>query len=124
MEVIVRRLWDKIPEGFILINTTSGSSNWSKGLSPFLIGPINYNGSICENFENFWQYQKCYKTHLNDDGSIKDEYFLWRKKGFENKRAVRYPMGKGSKPEFYYLMMNAWDTLKQEKKFTFLFIKI
>lgn len=65
--------------------------------------------------ENMWQFSKVYEkapksnqkysrwdptviwdhpaeTHV-EDGELTDEYWAWRKKGFENDHAVRYPVG-------------------------------
>lgn len=50
----------------IIINTTSRSDNWSRGLSPFLVGPIHlYDGYISQNMENAWQYYILIKTHID-----------------------------------------------------------
>lgn len=39
-----------------VINTTSHSNNFSKGLSPFNLGPVFlYNGYQSRNVENAWQ---------------------------------------------------------------------
>ena len=41
------------------INTTSKSNNWSKGLSPFFLGPCElYDSYKALNVENAWQYNK------------------------------------------------------------------
>jgi hypothetical protein len=87
------------------VNTTSRSSDgWSVGLSPFFLGPVPlYDGHVSRNVENAWQYAKVYEDH-DDNGQPTDEYFEWAKKGWRNPRAVRYPMGKGAKPEYSW-----WD---------------
>ena len=47
----------KTPDGAIVVDTTSRSSNWSRGLSPFIIGPVKLYGDYeSVNFENLWQY--------------------------------------------------------------------
>jgi len=86
---------DYAPEN--VINTTSRSNNWSKGLSPFFLSPVNINAY---NIENVWQYSKVYKEYIGEDGEPIEDYFLWRKKGYGTRRAVRYPMGKGAMPEY------------------------
>lgn len=87
------------------INTTSRSKTWSIGLSPFYLGPIElYDGSIGQNFENIWQFSKAYQCFVNEDGSIKPEYWKWRRAGFNQIKAERYPMGKGAVPLFSF-----WD---------------
>ena len=87
------------------INTTSRSNNWSKGLSPFYLGPIKlYGPHESKNFENAWQFTKVYKEHADADGNPTDEYFKWAKEGWATERAFRYPMGKGKKP-----LYSLWD---------------
>ena len=88
------------------VNTTSISDSFGRSLSPFFLGPVKlYDGAICEyagNVENAWQYAKCYKKHVGEDGLPSPEYYEWAKNGFEKKIAVRYPMGKGAKPEYHW----------------------
>lgn len=86
-----------------LINTTSKSTNWSKGLSPFFLGPVVlYNGFIAQNVENAWQFSKVYKNHVDEFGEPTTDYFEWAEKGWKDKYAHRYPMGKGSVPLYSY----------------------
>lgn len=88
----------KCPDNSIIINTTSRSSNWSRGLSPFFLGPVDiYDGHIARNMENAWQYSKCYQQHTQD-GEPTAEYFKWAKDGWGQHFANRYPMGKGAVP--------------------------
>lgn len=89
------------PPGAIVINTTSRSDNWSKGLSPFFLGPVElYDGHVSQNCENAWQFSKIYSKHLDEDGNPSEEYWQWAKAGWADSYAHRYPMGKGVKPEF------------------------
>lgn len=91
------------PEGAIGINTTSRSSNWSKGLSPFYLGPCDlYDGYISQNVENGWQYSKVYEYYTNDAGDPDERYFKWAQDGWKKTSADRYPMGKGVKPLYSY----------------------
>ena len=94
MKVFVYGPKDYAPDE--VINTTSSSNTWSKGLSPFFLKPFNINAY---NIENVWQYSKVYKEHV-ENGEPTNEYFVWRKKGFDTYRAVRYPMGKGAIQEY------------------------
>lgn len=96
-----------LPEDAIVIDTTSHSSNWSRGLSPFIIegGPL-YGGYYAKNVENAWQASKVYAPYDNN-GQPTEFYFRWAKNLWDSKRAVRYPMGKGAKPEYAY-----WDGKK------------
>jgi hypothetical protein len=92
-EVFVYGISDKAPKN--VINTTSRSNSWSKGLSPFFLRPIGINAY---NVENVWQYSKVYPLYVDGNKEPTDKYFKWMNDGFQNKRAVRYPMGKGSIP--------------------------
>lgn len=69
-------------------------------LSPFVLGPIDVPGARAENFENLWQFSKVYKPHIDLNGEPTPEWFDWRAKGFADKHAHRYPMGKGSIPMY------------------------
>jgi len=96
---------DPIPRDTEVINTTSRSRTWSKGLSPFVIGPCElYGGFVAKKMENAWQFLKLYKIHSDENGNPTDEYFEWAKTGWSDCRANRYPMGKGAKPLCSY-----WD---------------
>lgn len=120
------------------INTTSRSTSWSKGLSPFFLGPVSLpyaptaamveavneklatlksenaraecqailtaiHGSIeAKNVENAWQYSKVYEPY--DDGGVPSRsWYTWRAMGFVNPRAVRYPMGHGAVPLYFWV---------------------
>lgn len=48
--------------------------------------------------ENGWQYSKLYSEHADKDGNPTDAWWAWAQKGWDKKRADRYPMGKGRKP--------------------------
>jgi hypothetical protein len=90
---------DKSPKGVEVINTTSRSINWSRGLSPFLLGPCElYNDYVATNVENAWQFCKVYQEHATNQGDPTDNYFEWALSGWSNHQAIRYPMGKGKKP--------------------------
>jgi len=92
------------PEGAKIINTTSRSDNWSKGLSPFFAGPVDlYDGYTSVNVENAWQFSKCYEYYL-DDGEPGERYFKWAQDGWNDIKAHRYPMGKDAVPLYSY-----WD---------------
>lgn len=90
-----------------IINTTSRSDNWSKGLSPFFCGPVDlYKNYKSINVENAWQYSKVYGhlDHTDDKGDPTTSYFKWAEAGWSKIHADRYPMGKGIRPEYSY-----WD---------------
>jgi hypothetical protein len=100
---------DKIPNNITVINTTSRSTGWSKGLSPMIVGPVMANGIECHNVENAWQYTKVYDEHVDEHGDPTKEYFIWRDNGYRNKWAQRYPAGKGRKPLYSF-----WDGQKMD----------
>lgn len=90
-----------VPDTAVAVNTTSRSTNWSRGLSPFFVGPCKlYDDYEAKNVENAWQFCKVYKEHLDVDGNPSDKYFEWAKKGWQDTFAHRYPMGKGAIPEY------------------------
>jgi hypothetical protein len=85
------------------INTTSHSNDWSKGLSPFYLGPVwLYATYSAKSVENAWQYCKVYPQHVGPDGKPTKEYFDWAKAGWRDNYAHRYPMGKGAIPLYSY----------------------
>jgi hypothetical protein len=85
---------NKHPEDAILINTTSRSTNWSKGLSPFIVeGGHLYGNYYAKNIENLWQFSKLYSEFADENGDPKPEYFIWAQKGWNSFYGQRYPMG-------------------------------
>jgi hypothetical protein len=92
----------------IYIDTTSVSNPVYSQLSPFLIGPCSLYGGYCSrNMENAWQYSKVYKKYIDSNNDPTPEYFKWAENGWNLHRAIRYPMGKGSIPEYCW-----WDGKK------------
>lgn len=60
-----------LSDDVIVINTTSRSNNWTKGLSPFNIyGGHLYDNYYATNVENAWQGTKVYKQ-FDDNGKPK-----------------------------------------------------
>lgn len=100
-----------------VINTTSHSTNWSRGLSPFVLGPCKlYDSYISKNVENGWQYAKVYKEYVDNNDNPTDNYFEWARNGWDNPKAVRYPMGKGSVPLYSYWNGNKLSYIDARKK--------
>lgn len=92
-------------EGALIINTTSHSTDWGKQFSPFVLGPVAlYGGRRALNVENAWQYSKVYEEHVDSSGEPSEAYWKWAEAGWASKRAIRYPMGKGSVALYSY-----WD---------------
>lgn len=99
---------NKAPEGIEIINTTSRSDTWSRGLSPFFCGPVDlYDGYVAQNVENGWQYSKVYGYYADENDNPNESYFTWAQNGWKSIRANRYPMGKGITPLYSY-----WDGKK------------
>ena len=79
----------------VVIDTTSRSKDWTRGFSPFFLGPIPlYNGHKAKNLENAWQYCKVYAQHVDAAGNPNQAYFDWAQQGWSQQRAVRFPAGK------------------------------
>ncbi len=106
MTIHVLPFWHKqMPEG-VKISTVMKSGVF-RMLSPFDLGPVRtYQGMSARNMENAWQYSKVYAKHVKDREPTAD-YYHWRRLGWAQKQAVRYPMGKGAVPEF-----SLWDGRK------------
>lgn len=85
-----------------VINTTS-KAGWSKGLSPFIAGPVLlYNGLISYNMENAWQFSKVYNHMVDINENPNNKYFKWAENGWNDVKAHRYPIRKGAKPLYSY----------------------
>lgn len=98
------------------INTTSRSTNWSRGLSPFFLGPVKLYGKyVARNVENGWQFSKVFLEH-DADGAPSKEYFEWAEKGWRDNHAHRYPMGKGKLPLYSYWDGQKLDYVSARKK--------
>lgn len=99
---------DKKVAGAFVINTTSTSTTWARGLSPMIVGPVDlYNGYQSKNVENAWQYAKVYPYHVDNNGNPTQAYFDWAEKGWNKAWADRYPSGKNAIPLYSY-----WDGKK------------
>ena len=115
-KVMVLRLWDPKPEDATVVSTISKSMGWQRGLSPFVLGPCKLYGKfVSKNMENGWQYAKVYKEFLDDKGRVGSKYYDWAKAGWDNSRAVRYPVGKGRKPEFSWWKGETLDYVTARK---------
>ena len=102
---------------FYFVNTTSTSKEeWSKGLSPFFLGPIPlYSNLVAENLENAWQFAKVYPDQVKDDKILR-KYYDWALKGWADKRAHRYPMGRGAIPLFSLWKKQRLDYIEARKQ--------
>lgn len=103
MTVHVLTFWHRPRPAFSAVDTTA-SSGVFRNLSPFVLGPVpTYGGRQSRNMENAWQFSKVYPKHAQD-GEPTAEYYRWRDQGWADRQPLRYPMGKGSVPEF-----SLWD---------------
>jgi hypothetical protein len=107
---------DKAPETACVVNVTTRSKGFGRGLSPFLLGPVEFNGNIAQNVENAWQYSKVYPQHVDAAGEPTPAYFRWAQQGFAKKWADRYPMGKGAKPLYSYWDGEGLDYIEARKR--------
>lgn len=103
------------PYGGTEIDTTSGSGKF-RDLSPFILGPISVGSLTSENFENLWQFSKVYPEHLLPNKEPSKKWFDWRAKGLQDKRAHRYPMGKGRTPAYSWWFGEALNYIEARKK--------
>lgn len=92
-------------------------------LSPFLLGPCElYDGITSKNMENAWQYSKVYEKHIRGKlhwpftAEPTEEYWKWAHEGWNNPKAVRYPMGKGAVPEFSWWKGKPLNYIDARKK--------
>ncbi len=105
----------KNPYGGVEIDTTSSSGQY-RDLSPFVLGPIDLEYIHSETFENLWQFSKVYyPEHIDIDQSPNQDWYRWRHRGWLDKRAHRYPMGKGRKPEYSYWYGKKLDYIQARK---------
>jgi hypothetical protein len=102
--------YDKIPEGAMVVDTTSRSKSV---FSPFLSGtrhPI-----LSMRMENAWQYSKVYPQH-DDNGRPNKEWSRWRYEGLHKFFAQRYPMGKGVFPLYTWFNDQQLDYIEARKQ--------
>ena len=91
-----------VPHSGLCISTTSSVGQWRE-LSPFIL-----SAAPAKRFENLWQYSKVYAGQVDGNGNPTNEWFWWRREGFYDETAHRYPMGKGAIP-LYSIYPQAYD---------------
>lgn len=109
MTVHVIQVRGKNPYRCPEVSTVSNYRGIYMDLSPFVLGPVQtyIPGTVAQRFENLWQYSKVYEQHVGEDGFPSTEWYMWRTVGWADKKAHRYPMGRGAKPEYSW-----WDLEK------------
>lgn len=117
-KIWVLPFWEKFrpQKNYIEINTTTKSNNWSKGLSPMLVGMIFSDNGIARNMENFWQYAKVYEHQVDSNQNPLPEYFEWKNKGYNKEWADRYPAGKGAIPLYTWYCGEKLGYIEARKK--------
>lgn len=108
-----------IPKDVKVISTVSKSkSSLWRQLSPFFLGPCKLWGDhVSQNMENGWQYSKVYSEYENGGlGHPTKRWLKWAKEGWNNPKAVRYPMGKGVSPEYSWWDGKAYGYLQARAK--------
>ena len=90
------------PYSGLCINTTSSVGMW-RGLSPFIL-----SAAPAKRFENLWQYSKVYAGYVDGNGNPSNKWLWWRREGFYDETAHRYPMGKGAIP-LYSIYPQSYD---------------
>lgn len=117
---MIKVIGPRDPRGPDVIDTTSRSTNWSQGLSPFYLGPIPlYEGAVvpeARRMENAWQYAKVYTEHVSPTLEPNAAYYEWARAGWESERAHRYPMGRGAAPEFSWWAGKRLDYIQARKR--------
>jgi hypothetical protein len=95
-----------LPDDAIVIDVTSRSTNWGKHFSPFNLGPVKlYDDHWSFNIENAFQFSKVYEEYVAYDGETPSQhYWEWAKKGWENPKPIKYPLGAWNKHLFHW-----WD---------------
>lgn len=97
-----------IPEGAFSMDVTSRSSTWGKHFSPFNLGPVDlYDGHWAYNIENAFQFSRVYAEYSTVDGVPAAHYWEWAKKGWQNPKPIKYPLGVWSKHLYHW-----WDNKK------------
>lgn len=105
---VLKRRWG--PSDGVGIDVTSGHGRFGV-LSPFHLGPVPlYDGHWSQTMENGWQYAKLYPQH--DTAT----YWPWAEEGWANKRAVRYPMGRGARPTCSLWAGDGLDYIEARKR--------
>lgn len=99
-KVRVIHMRQKADPEWVVVNACSNTTeDWQRDLSPFFLGPCwLYDDHWSQTMENAWQYSKLYAEHADENGQPTQKYWDWARAGWDNPRAVRYPMGRGVKP--------------------------
>lgn len=110
MTVHVLSMRDPAPAGAMVIDTTTRSQTWSRGLSPMI---VRWHDMLVE---NVWQYTKVYPQHWDAEaGMPTEDWFAWNDVGLASNWGERYPMGKGVRPVCSWWQGRAFDYVPARK---------
>ncbi len=101
--------FNKVPEGWAIIDTTSSSGHYRE-LSPFILP-----APPAKRFENLWQFSKVYPSQVYTSGEPTTEWDRWRQQGWNDSQAHRYPMGKGAIPLYSFWEGKHLDYIRARK---------
>ena len=92
MAVHVIPVWKRNPYNCLEVSTVLNFGEYRE-LSPFVL-----SAPPAKNLENLWQFSKVYSDQVDVSGNPNSDWFWWRRDGFYDERAHRYPKGKGAIP--------------------------
>jgi hypothetical protein len=101
-------------QGFLQIPAWSRGKGIYRQLSPFFLGPIDYDGLSVKTFESLWQHSKVYRGQVDAQGNPTQVWYNWRNAGF-GADAERHPMGKEI-PLYSYFNGEKLDVVEARKK--------
>lgn len=101
----------RIPEGYIVVDTTSNTDSCYHNLSPFVLP-----APPAKRFENLWQFSKVYPHQVDANSEPTRGWKLWRQQGWDDNRAHRYPMGKGAIPLYSFWKGQHLDYIEARKQ--------
>lgn len=100
--IYVLPIFKTSPYSGLCVNTTSSVGQFRE-LSPFILP-----ASPAKRFENLWQFSKVYPDQVDENGNPNSDWFWWRREGFYDEVAHRYPKGKGAIP-LYSIYPQSYD---------------
>ncbi len=103
-----------VPYTGLCISTTNNFGAYRE-LSPFVLKVLEPSTGRRVIFENFWQFTKVYKQHIEPSGLPSEDYYQWREQGFNDSKAHRYPMGKGAIPEYSWWLRQKLGYIQARK---------
>lgn len=103
--------FSKVPAGSVVVDTTSNNHPVYRELSPFILP-----APPAKNLENLWQFSKVYPSQVDSNGEPTEEWGRWQRAGWNDSKAHRYPMGKGTIPLYSFWNGEHLDYIKARKR--------